>query len=83
MGHPVLNPHPVPAPAEQNPRLMTFEDFAVFMQPTGLGKSKATYQRWARQDRLRTWPDPSDPKGKRRLASVSDLLESHRKRQAG
>lgn len=83
MGQPVLNPHPMPAATGIPADLTTFDDMAAFMEPTGRNVSVRTWQRWAKEDRIPLWPDPADPRGRRRLASVSDLLKSHRNRQAG
>jgi hypothetical protein len=81
MGQPVLNPHPEPAATGIPDDLTSFADMAAFMGLTGLNVNPRTWQRWAREDNLVMWLDPTDPRGRRRLASLSDLLESHRKRQ--
>jgi hypothetical protein len=83
MGQPVLNPRPAPAATGIPNDLMTFADVAAFMKLAGCNVSLRTWQRWAREDNLPTWVDPMDPSGRRRLPSLSDLLESHRRRQDG
>lgn len=72
-------------PASAGPRpddLVTYEQFTLFMEPSGHTLTVRTAQRWAIEDRLPTWPDPADPRRRRQLVSVSDLLVAHRNRQS-
>jgi hypothetical protein len=59
--------------------LITYEQFVEMMKPTGRAPTADTARRWAREDRLSTYPDPRDRR--RQVVWFSDLLAAHRNRQ--
>lgn len=84
LDYPLHQTTPVPNGIAARPHdLTTYENFAAFMQDTGRAPTVRSVQRWVVDDDLQTWPDPTDPRRRRQLASVSDLLEAHRRRQTG
>lgn len=70
------------APSGRPNDLTTLEDFLNLMAATKRCPTLRTVQRWVKLDRLNTWPDLTDPKGQRILASTSDLLVAHKRRQS-
>jgi hypothetical protein len=61
--------------------MVTYEQFVAMMKPTGRAPTAETARRWAREDRLSTYPDPWDPHRRRQVVGFSDLLAAHRDRQ--
>lgn len=75
-----LTPYDSPSPNRPTD-LETLEVISSLFAETGRPASVTTLRRWIRTDHISTWPDPTDPRGRRQLASYSDMLIAHRDHQ--